>query len=193
MAKLNAHAFNAFVLAVKANTYPALIALMASSASIGIMASSADAISQATASSASIGIMASSADDISQATASSADDISQAIVPPVVSKRGRPDGWDVQNPVAYKFRLFHPTYDEWRGLTILRLHSNDGTCTTNLAPFTYHGSWKYAENSDLVVEWHPLGDPSQVKEHVYRKIEKTECWELVNHGKSWYYMLLPVV
>jgi hypothetical protein len=136
--------------------------------------------------------MPSSADDISQATASIAENIHQAILPPVGKKRGRPDGWDEQNPVAYKFKLFHPTYDLWHEETILRLRSNDGICTTDAAPFTYRGSWKFVENGDLHVKFHPLGDSSLVKDHVYRKIAKTECWELVEHGKSWYNVLLPV-
>ena len=147
------------------------------------------------ASSASIGPTFCSTDDISQAAASSAVDINTAEVPPAAgsSKRGRPDGWLDQNPVAYKFKLFHPKYDDQHVVTILRLHSSDGTCTTDAAPFTYHGAWKFAENGDLHVQWHPLGDSSKVRDHKYRKIARTECWELVDHGKAWYNLLLPVV
>ena len=133
--------------------------------------------------------MASSASDTPMAA--SAEEISQAIVPPVVRKRGRPDGWDEANQAVYKFKVFTPNYVQWHADTIIRLH-DDSTVTTDLRPTIHRGSWMFAENGDLRIKYHYRGDSSKAKDHVYRKIAKTECWELVDYGKAWYNMLLPV-
>jgi hypothetical protein len=116
------------------------------------------------------------------------DGMTQGILPPVGRKRSRPEG--LVSPMVHKFKLFHPKYDQWHEETILRLHA-DGTCTTEQAPDKPHGSWFFTENGDLRVSNDRLGDSSKVKNSLYRKIEKTECWELVDYGKVWYSMLLP--
>ena len=118
------------------------------------------------------------------------DGMTQAILPPAVRNRSRPEGLDLLSPVAHKFKLFHPKYDHLHEETILRLHA-DGTCTTEQAPDKPHGSWFFTENGDLRVSHDRFGDSSKVKTGLYRKIEKTECWELVDYGKLWYSMLLP--
>jgi hypothetical protein len=109
---------------------------------------------------------------------------------PDARKRQRGGASRVPNPIAHSFKEFHPTYSQWHGENILRLHV-DGTCSTGQAPSINHGSWRYTENNDLHVRWHYLGNQASAKDHRYRKIEKTECWEMVDHGSRWYAMLLP--
>ena len=116
----------------------------------------------------------------------------EGILPQVGRKRSRPEAWELVNPVVHKFKLFHPGYDQWHEENILRLHA-DKTCTTAKAPGTHHGSWMFTENNDLRVRWHSSGDSSTIKDHMYRKIEKTESWGLVKSGKAWYSMLIPVL
>ena len=119
------------------------------------------------------------------------DGMTVGILPPVGRKRSRPEGWELVNPVVHKFKLFHPRYDQWHEENILRLHA-DKTCTTAKAPGNHHGSWMRTENNDLRVRWHSSGDSSTITESIYRKIEKTESWEIVKTGKAWYSMLIPV-
>jgi hypothetical protein len=111
----------------------------------------------------------------------------QTLVPPEARKRQRSR---VPNPIVHSFRVFNPTYSQLYELIILRLHL-DNTCSTAGAPNSYHGSWRFKENNDLHVRWHYLGLEASVKDHRYRRIEKTECWELVDYGSRWYSMLLP--
>jgi hypothetical protein len=91
----------------------------------------------------------------------------------------------------YTFKVFAPYGSRWHE-NVLRLHAQ-GTCTTEKAPDQHHGEWKFAENGDLLVKWHFQGEVAKVKEHRYRKIERTECWEGVNVDKGWYTMLLPTI
>ena len=116
------------------------------------------------------------------------DGTTQGILLPVCRKRSRPER--LVSPIFHNFKLFHPKYDQWHEETILRLHA-DGTCTTDQAPDKPHGSWFFTENGDLRVSHDRLGDSSKIKNSLYRKIEKTECWELVDYGKLWYSILLP--
>jgi hypothetical protein len=91
----------------------------------------------------------------------------------------------------YTFKVFAPYGSRWHE-NVLRLHAQ-GTCTTEKAPDQHHGEWKFAENGDLLVKWHFQAEAAKVKEHRYRKIERTECWEGVNVDKGWYTMLLPTI
>jgi hypothetical protein len=111
----------------------------------------------------------------------------QGIVPPDARKRQKSR---VPNPIVHSFKVFNPTYSQWYEPIILRLHL-DNTCSTARAPDSYHGSWRFTENNDLHVRWHYSGLEASVKDHRYRRIEKTDCWELVDYGSRWYSMLLP--
>ena len=127
-------------------------------------------------------------------------DAEQAVLPPKRSRTNKRNDDEVPNPMAstssiintvvHKFKQYHPGYS-FRQENVLLLHQ-DGTCTTERAPLLHHGSWRILDQSKMLIEWNYKGDVNALRTQVVRKIDRTNCWELISTDSSWHYILIPI-
>ena len=99
---------------------------------------------------------------------------------------------ELASPVIHHFKQYHQGYT-FREPNFLLLHEN-GKCTTEKAPSTYHGNWQSLDETRMLIDWNYnyKGDPKTLVSHVVRKIDRTNCWELIQTDGSWHYILIPV-